>query len=201
MNSWLYAVLRNQTFLWILFTVNLLGTIYGYYWYKGQLEITPVAFLAFVPDSPTASLFFCIAVIGWLLGRNFGLFEALAIVSLFKYGIWAVVMNILTFSVEGYVSLIAVMLILSHAAMAIEGILYAPFYRVKPWHLTVAGIVVLHNEIIDYVYGMMPTYSVLNQYIPQIAYFTFWLSVLSIGVGYWFTLRKNREIYSIHLRQ
>jgi len=93
------------------------------------------------------------------------------------------------------------MLILSHAAMAIEGILYAPFYRVKPWHLTVAGIVVLHNEIIDYVYGMMPTYSVLNQYIPQIAYFTFWLSVLSIGVGYWFTLRKNREIYSIYLKQ
>ena len=62
MNSWLYAVLRNRTFLWILFTVNLLGTIYGYYWYKGQLEITPVAFLAFVPDSPTASLFFCFAI-------------------------------------------------------------------------------------------------------------------------------------------
>ena len=201
MKSWLYAILRNRTFLWILLIINLLGTIYGYYWYKGQLEVTPTAFLAFVPDSPTASLFFCIAIIGWLLGRNFGLFEALAIVSLFKYGIWAVVMNILTFSVEGYVSLVAVMLILSHAAMAIEGILYAPFYRVKPWHLTVAGIIVLHNEMIDYVYGMMPTYSVLNQYIPQIAYFTFWLSVLSIGAGYWFTLRENREIYSIHHKQ
>lgn len=201
MKSWLYALLSNRIFLWVLLIVNVFGTIYGYYWYEGQLELTPLAFIPFVPDSPTASLFFCLAIIGWLLGRNFGLFEALAIVSLFKYGIWAVVMNILTFFVEGSISIIAVMLIVSHAAMAIEGILYAPFYRIKPWHLIVAAIVALHNEIIDYVYGMMPTYSVLHHYTPQIAYFTFWLSILSIGVGYWFSLRKDREIFSIHSRQ
>ena len=201
MKSWLYGILGNRTFLWLLLIINIFGTIYGYYWYKGQLAVTPPIFIAFVPDSPTASLFFCIAIIGWLIGKNFGLFEALAIVSLFKYGIWAVAMNLLTFSVEGSVSLIAMMLIVSHAAMAIEGILYAPYYRVKPWHLITAAIVVLHNEIIDYVYGMMPTYSVLNQYIPQIAYFTFWLSLLSIGVGYWFALRKGRIVYSLHSRQ
>ena len=197
MKSWLYGILGNRTFLWILLMINIFGTVYGYVWYEGQLKVTPPIFIPFVPDSPTASLFFCIAIIGWLLGRNFGLFEALAIVSLFKYGVWAVVMNLLTFMVEGYVSLIAVMLILSHAAMAIEGVLYAPFYRVKPWHLVVAAIVVLHNEIIDYVFGMMPIYSVLHEYMPQIAYFTFWLSVLSIGVGYWFSLRKGREVFSI----
>ena len=198
MKNWLYGLLGNRSFLWILLIVNILGTIYGYYWYGGQLEITPSIFIPFVPDSPTASLFFCIAIVGWLLGQNFGLFEALAIVSLFKYGVWAVVMNLLTFTVEGSVSMIALMLILSHAAMAIEGVLYAPFYRIKPWHLVTAAIVVLHNEIIDYVFGMMPTYSVLHDYMPQIAYFTFWLSILSIGVGYWFTLRKGREVFSIY---
>jgi len=63
-------------------------------------------------------------------------------------------------------------------------------------HLVIAAMVVLHNELIDYVFGMMPIYQNLNEYIPQIGYFTFWLSILSIAVGYWFTLRKGRTEFS-----
>ena len=32
-------------------------------WYEGQLSITEPKFLLFVPDSPTASLFFTISII------------------------------------------------------------------------------------------------------------------------------------------
>ena len=70
------------------------------------------------------------------------------------------------------------MLIVSHVGMAIQGLLYAPYYRIKLRHLTVAGIVLLHNEIIDYVFGMMPIYGSLNSYMNEIGYFTFWLSII-----------------------
>ncbi len=92
----IWYLLTHRSFLTLLLIVNVAGTIYGYIWYRGQLEITEPHFLIFVPDSPTASLFFSIAIIGWLLGKNFKLFEALALITLIKYGIWAVVMNLLT---------------------------------------------------------------------------------------------------------
>ena len=200
MKNWIYAILSNRMVLWAILVINIFGTIYGYYWYKSQLEVTPLHFILFVPDSPTASLFFVIALAGIMMGRNFGLFEALAVVSLFKYGIWAVVMNLFSFIVDGSFSFIALMLIVSHAAMALEGLLYAPYFRVKPWHLAVAAIILVHNEIIDYVFGMMPTYSVLHLYMDEIGYFTFWLSILSIGIGYLATVRKGRTAYTLPTR-
>ncbi len=87
----IYSWLANRQMLALLLLINIFGTAYGYYWYGSQLENTPAIFLAFVPDSPTASLFFVFVLLGFLLRRNFGLMEALAIITLFKYGIWAVV--------------------------------------------------------------------------------------------------------------
>lgn len=197
--KWLYPVLGNRQFLWLLLIVNILGTIYGYIWYGWQLRETPAIFLPFVPDSPTASLFFVFVLIAFLLGRNWPLFEALAIVTLFKYGIWAVVMNFLVFFETGEMQLAAWMLIFSHAAMAVEGILYAPFYRLKAWHLAAAAIWTLHNDVIDYVFFMLPRYSILDEMTPQIGYFTFWLSIVSLLLTYFLCLKKNR--FELKIRQ
>lgn len=190
--KWLYPVLGNRQFLWLLLVVNILGTIYGYIWYGWQLRETPAVFLPFVPDSPTASLFFVFVLVAFLLRKNWPLLEALAIVTLFKYGIWAVMMNFLVLIETGELELTAWMLIFSHAAMAVEGILYAPFYRIKGWHLAVAAIWTLHNDVIDYVFFMLPRYSMLDQLTPQIGYFTFWLSIASLLLTYYLCVRKNR---------
>src|SRR5690625_5423401 len=56
-------IFTHKTFLILLFIINLFGTIYGYLWYAGQLAITPAVFIPFVPDSPTATLFFTIFLI------------------------------------------------------------------------------------------------------------------------------------------
>lgn len=186
-------ILQDRKFILFLFIVNLLGTIYGYIWYKTQLAITPPIFLIFVPDSPTASLFFTIVLFFFLIRKNAPYMEALAMVTLFKYGIWAVVMNLLTLFIDGSLSWQGYMLIASHGAMAIQGLLYAPFYRIKLRHLTGAAIWTLHNDIIDYVFGMMPMYGSLMVYMKEIGYFTFWLSILSILLAYWLTLGKQSE--------
>lgn len=78
----------------------------------------------------------------------------------------------------------------SHLGMAIQGLLYAPYYRIKPIHLVIAAVWTIHNDVIDYVFFMMPRYSVLDQYIPQIGYFTFWLSMVSILLTYLLCIKK-----------
>lgn len=194
--NWVYNVLASRQMLITFLIINIIGTAWGYDWYGYQLAETPTIFLPFVPDSPTASLFFVFVLIGFIFGRNWGLFEALAIMTLFKYGLWAVVMNILTLITTGHLPWQGYMLIASHLGMAIQGLLYAPFYRIKAWHLVVAGIWTVHNDIIDYVFNMMPIYRNLEVYQDQIGYFTFWLSLLSIFIAWYLGYRERRYVLS-----
>ncbi len=84
------------------------------------------------------------------------------------------------------------MLMLSHGAMAIQGLLYAPFYTIKLRHIVVAAVWTLHNDVIDYVFGQMPVYDSIDAYMNEIGYFTFWLSILSISIAYWLTIRRKK---------
>ncbi len=195
--KWIIQILAMRPILWLLLIINILGTVYGYIWYGSQLAETPTKFLIFVPDSPTASMFFCFVLILFLWKKNIPIIEALAVITLFKYGIWAVVMNLLVWYVAGSIDWQSGMLIFSHGSMAVQGLLYAPYYRIRPIHLALAAIWTLHNDVIDYVFGMMPRYYMLNEYIPQIGYFTFWLSIASITVTYVFCMRKNSPKYTL----
>ncbi|SFK00107.1 Uncharacterized membrane protein YpjA [Halobacillus dabanensis] len=185
MRNFLAYILLNRTFLILLFLINLLGTIYGYIWYEPQLSITDPIFLIFVPDSPTASLFFTIFLGFYLFGKNVPYIEALAIITLLKYGIWAVVMNALTLLEYGSLPWTGYMLVISHGAMAVQGLLYAPFYRIRLKHVMVAGVWTLHNDVIDYVFNQMPVYPAIMDHLEAIGYFTFWLSIGCIGVAYY----------------
>ncbi len=192
MNLFFY-LLRNKSILVLLLISNIIGTIYGYWWYRNQLAITPANFYIFVPDSPTASLFFVFVLLVFLLKRNWPLMEAFAAVTLIKYGIWAVVMNIAAGIAGAALNWENYLLIASHSVMAIQAILFAPYFRIKAWHLVAVAIWTLHNDIIDYVFVMHPWVSkTLSEYIAEIGYFTFWLSVFSIVLVYFLAVRKNR---------
>jgi uncharacterized membrane protein YpjA len=180
--SLILTIIKERWFLMTLLLINILGTIYGYYWYYYQLKDTPWYFLPFVPDSPTASLFFVFVILGFLAKKQSGLIEALAAASLFKYGIWAVGMNLGGAFVGTPLDFVNYMLIFSHLGMAVQGLLYAPFYKIKLWHIGAAALWLFHNEIIDYVFGMMPRYPVLAPYQDLIGYLTFWLSAVSIMI-------------------
>lgn len=187
-------ILFNKSFLWILLFINIIGTVYGYDWYMWQLEITEPVFWIFVPDSPTASLFFCFVIIGWLLNMNFRLFEALALITLVKYGIWAVVMNLLTLNEIGSIGIDGWMLVISHGAMALQGILYWSNYKFGLISIIVAAIWTLHNDVIDYVFGQMPIYGDLMQIMDKIGYFTFWLSIVCVALAVWNWKQRHRIV-------
>lgn len=186
--------LFHKSFLWILLFINIVGTVYGYDWYMWQLEITEPVFWIFVPDSPTASLFFCFVIIGWLLNTNFRLFEALALITLVKYGMWAVVMNLLTLNETGSIGVAGWMLVISHGAMALQGVLYWSKYKFGFLSIMIAAIWTLHNDIVDYVFRQMPIYGDLMKVMDKIGYFTFWLSIACIGLAVWNWKRRHKIV-------
>ncbi|WP_368504486.1 DUF1405 domain-containing protein [Alkalihalophilus sp. As8PL] len=198
MKTQLLTLFGHRLTIILMLIINIPGTIYGYMWYANQLERTPAQFLLFVPDSPTASLFFVIVLIAFLFKRNLPLIEALAAVTLIKYGVWAVVMNIASFGVGATPHWTNYMLIVSHAGMAIQAIIYAPYFRIQPWHLVIVAMWTLHNDVIDYVYMMHPgLHPYLMPYITEVGYFTFWLSVLSLLIVYILCIRN--KTYKLNL--
>lgn len=196
MRKLLLYLLKKKWILGFLIAANALGTLYGFYWYRYQLAVTPEAFLIFVPDSPTASLFFLVFLLAFTMGKSVPYIEALAMVTLFKYGIWAVVMNICGGYVSGGLTFINYMLIFSHLAMAIEGLLFTRFYTFGLRHWFVCAIWTLHNDVIDYLFQMMPRYPVLSGYETWIGYGTFWLSILSLALAYVFVVQKRHRLHS-----
>lgn len=187
----IWLMLSHKSFLWILLFINIFGTVFGYDWYMWQLEDTEPIYWIFVPDSPTASLFFSLAIIGWLIGKNFKLIEVLALITLVKYGLWAVVMNLLTLAEVGEIGWQGWMLVGSHFAMAVQAILYIPFYKFRFGHFVIAAIWTLHNDVIDYVFGQMPIYYDLMKNMDKIGYFTFWLSIACSTIAY--TVLRKKE--------
>ena len=185
--EWFRQSLGKRWFLWTLFVVNLLGTVYGFYWYGNQLAETPAYLRLFVPDSPTGSGLFTLVLLTYLLGRNIPILEALAGITNFKYGIWAVSVIVTGWIMGDEINWTDVMLVLSHAGMAIESVLYARFFKLSILPVGFAALWTLNNDFLDYVMNIHPWLpAVMEPYDGIVGLFTVLLSLLSISV-IWFT--------------
>lgn len=180
--------------MWILFWVNLLGTIYGYIWYKEQLLSTPWYFLPFVPDSPTSSLFFTIVLGIWLSGRTSRFWEMMSLVMNLKYGIWAVSVLFLYGIDDGGMVPANWMLVFSHGGMAIEVLLYSFMYRWGTQILYVGASWLLVNDFFDYVYDVHP-YLEDDRFLSLVTIGTVSLSILVIAFTAWLVRDKNHVLH------
>ncbi|WP_330631624.1 DUF1405 domain-containing protein [Halocatena halophila] len=75
-------------FAWIVVAINLLGTGFGFWYYRWQFTQTPVVMWPFVPDSPMATLLIALAIACWKLGRSNEYLNALAFFGCIKLGLW-----------------------------------------------------------------------------------------------------------------
>ncbi len=76
-----------------------------------------------------------------------------------------------------------VMLIISHAGMAAESVLYARFYKLSILPVGIAALWTLNNDFLDYVMDIHPWLpSVLDPYDGFVGLFTVLLSLISISV-------------------
>lgn len=154
----------QKRFLIPLLVINFFGSIYGYYWYGGQLSETPPAVWPLVPDSPLSTTLFALMAGLFLLGLRSGAIGALACATCIKYGLWAVVLITDYWLSGGEIALTEVFLWLSHLGMALEGWIYLRTLRVAP--VQGAGVLawMILNDLADYRYQLHPYFYMSGQF-------------------------------------
>ena len=203
---------------WLLVTLSVgvgLGTIYGYMWYWNQILYTlhyqSPWLVPFVPDSPTASLFFTFSIIylewdrrkGRLspeimqrsrIGFVRGFVEAFTLVTMVKYGIWAVVIIYWAYVLgEPYVWEHG-MLTVSHLAMALAACVYAVYFRFRVVHLAWVALWTILNDVMDYRFSVFPWLSEhLLPYLSAVQWYTHGMSMFSILLAAVYLYRRNRQ--------
>lgn len=176
---WQYT-LYQRSWLMMLLICNILGMIYGYIWYGEQLSHTPWQFKIFVPDSPTAILFLVISISLILIQKQNSIIDALAFVTLFKYGIWAVIMNILFIIEQGDITVNGLVLMFSHSIMAVQAIYFYPRFKRSIIGISVAMTWVFLNDYIDYFHLQFPYYDFITTHVWQIGVLSCCLSVFGL---------------------
>lgn len=176
---WQYT-LYQRSWLMMLLICNILGVIYGYIWYGEQLSHTPWQFKIFVPDSPTAILFLVISISLILIRKQNSIIDALAFVTLFKYGIWAVIMNILFIIEQGDITVNGLVLMFSHSIMAVQAIYFYPRFKRSMIGISVAMTWVFLNDYIDYFHLQFPYYDFITTHVWQIGVLSCCLSVFGL---------------------
>lgn len=176
---WQYT-LYQRSWLMMLLICNILGMIYGYIWYGEQLSHTPWQFKIFVPDSPTAILFLVISISLILIQKQNSIIDALAFVTLFKYGIWAVIMNILFIIEQGDITVNGLVLMFSHSIMAVQVIYFYPRFKRSMIGISVAMTWVFLNDYIDYFHLQFPYYDFITTHVWQIGVLSCCLSVFGL---------------------
>jgi len=66
----------------------IIGTLFGFYYYLGQFEITPVYLWFFVPDSPFFTFMYVLVLLFYSFGMRSDTFDAFTFIGLVKVGIW-----------------------------------------------------------------------------------------------------------------
>ena len=176
---WQYT-LYQRSWLMMLLICNILGMNYGYIWYGEQLSHTPWQFKIFVPDSPTAILFLVISISLILIRKQNSIIDALAFVTLFKYGIWAVIMNILFIIEQGDITVNGLVLMFSHSIMAVQAIYFYPRFKRSMIGISVAMTWVFLNDYIDYFHLQFPYYDFITTHVWQIGVLSCCLSVFGL---------------------
>ncbi|HFV7770454.1 TPA: DUF1405 domain-containing protein [Staphylococcus aureus] len=176
---WQYT-LYQRSWLMMLLICNILGMIYGYIWYGEQLSHTPWQFKIFVPDSLTAILFLVISISLILIQKQNSIIDALAFVTLFKYGIWAVIMNILFIIEQGDITVNGLVLMFSHSIMAVQAIYFYPRFKRSMIGISVAMTWVFLNDYIDYFHLQFPYYDFITTHVWQIGVLSCCLSVFGL---------------------
>ncbi|AXG04955.1 DUF1405 domain-containing protein [Haloplanus rubicundus] len=73
---------------WLVVGVNLVGTAFGFWYYRFQFAAEPLAIWPLVPDSPVATFFIAASLALWKLGRSSEVVNALAFFGCWKLGLW-----------------------------------------------------------------------------------------------------------------
>lgn len=161
--------LFQEKTLYTIALLNILGTVFGFYYYSEQLLSTPLHLWIFVPASPIATLLFASSI--YLNAKNKGLplLNALSFIANLKYGLWTVFC--LFYYFETFFSgnsLLYSFMLASHLGMAVQAFLLFK-WRTTVKALTLSSLWYLFNDFIDYSLGTHTELYTQNVFPAEIA--------------------------------
>jgi uncharacterized membrane protein YpjA len=134
-------------------------------------------------------------LLAFLLRKSWPIVEAFATVTLFKYGIWASVMIVWTGILGGELYWQHYMLLFSHLGMAIQAILYSPYFSFTMKHLSIVALWTVMNDLLDYMLGIFPWLDHrLHAHLSTVYSFTLSLSVVSLLIFYFLVVQRKSYI-------
>jgi len=142
----------------LVVVTNLLGTAFGFWYYRFQFSLEPVVMWPFVPDSPVATLFIACAFGAWYLGRPNEYLNALAFFGCLKLGAWTP--YVLLVFAEDFSYLHPAMynfLFWSHLAMVVEAFVIHRFSGFPVRAVLVAVVWYGFNDLVDYFVPLVGT--------------------------------------------
>lgn len=179
--------------LWVILVFQILGSIYGYYWYKEQLIQTPWYYWLFTWDCPFYATLFSVWLLSYLrntqLHRN-SLFTTLTWTGLIKYGLWTVVIVQDSYFQGSAITMDSLGLQISHVILLIEGFILISTAQFR--YILIAVCWLILNDVMDYIVGTYPWI------LPQQVYLAKWLAIsmtvlLSVSMLYLFGKVKLRR--------
>jgi len=167
----LQPVLYHPWFLAGVAVLNTAGAVWGFYWYKEQLAATPWPVWVFVPDCPLHAALFAVYAVWLRRGRDFissgrAVLSWIAVLGAIKYGVWTVVIVGQYLLAPGTApDFESVMLFISHAGMAAEGLAYLPALPRRGLGSIPALLWLMANDASDYfLFGTLPRLPLAGQF-------------------------------------
>jgi uncharacterized membrane protein YpjA len=124
---------------WVVVAINVVGTAFGFWYYRFQFASEPALLWPFVPDSPVATLFIAASLAAWKLGWNSETLNALAFFGCIKLGAWTPFV-LLAFR-DGFSYLPVWMynfLFWSHLAMVVQAFVIHRYSDFRVWAIAIA---------------------------------------------------------------
>ena len=130
--------------------INLVGTAFGFWYYRIQLAATPLHLWPLVPDSPLATLFIGCSLLAYRFDVEADWLHALGFVGAFKLGFWTPFVQLFLNGPAGIATWLYVFLIGSHLLMVAEAFLV---HRYATFRLPAVAVAVAWyglNDLVDY---------------------------------------------------
>ena len=203
--DWFLSIPDQRPLIYALVVINLLGSLYGFYWYRDQFASTSPWMWIFVSDSPLSTFYLTIFLILLLWrgqreeGAAFTPIDSLAYLGLMKYGFWTMFVIALYWGKGGGFVWVDLMLFLSHGAMLVQSLLFFRRYPATRTSLLLAMAWYLVNDYLDYFQGYHPYYPETSPefgFVRTVSLISTW--VVFAVFWFWRRRRLSRDRQSVN---
>ncbi len=173
----------------------IIGTLFGFYYYLGQFEITPVYLWLFVPDSPFFTFMYVIVLIVYSFGMRSSTFDAFTFIGLNKVGIWTIF--VLFWNYEYYFSPqtrdYRLIIFLLHAGMILVSMtLLKEMKRLDMGRYSMILGFFMISDFFDYTIGTHPI--IPRESIELVKWVTYALTIIICALTFYYLEKVRRNL-------